>query len=140
MVVNLKVGGQIRQTHNRFRNIDDFESYINSIEEGYDAEDAIFNGYIYKINTPHLNKVSRSQYGNGCDFKHQIIEYRGNKCFIPTIEYCSVKCINFLRGQGYKQQNLDSIKSEQKRSNIMAKARNQPFCRANNINLGYMME
>ena len=46
MVRNLKVGDQIRQTHTRSRNIDDFESYINSIDEGYDAEDSIFNGYI----------------------------------------------------------------------------------------------
>ena len=48
MVGNLKVGDQIRQTHVRFRNMDDFEAYINSIDEGYDADDCIFNGYIYK--------------------------------------------------------------------------------------------
>ena len=33
MVGNLKVGDQIRQTHIRFRNMDDFEKYINSIDE-----------------------------------------------------------------------------------------------------------
>ena len=31
MVGNLKVGDQIRQTDIRFRNINDFESYINSM-------------------------------------------------------------------------------------------------------------
>ena len=41
MVISLKVGDEIRQTHIRFRNIDDYESYINAIDEGYDAEDAI---------------------------------------------------------------------------------------------------
>ena len=46
MVGSLKVGDQIRQTHISFRNMDDFESYINAIDEGYDAEDAIFNGFI----------------------------------------------------------------------------------------------
>ena len=46
MVSNLKVGDQIRQTHIRFRNIYDYESYINAIDESYDAKDAIFNGYI----------------------------------------------------------------------------------------------
>ena len=61
MVGNLKVGNQIRQTNFRFRNMDDFEAYINAIDEGYDALDAIFNGHIYKINTPHFNKVNRSQ-------------------------------------------------------------------------------
>ena len=73
MVGNLKVGDQIRQTHIRFGNISDFESYVNSIDEGYDAEDSVFNGYIYKLDTPQFNKVNRSQYGNGCDFKHEII-------------------------------------------------------------------
>ena len=84
MVGNLKVGDQIRQTNIRFRNISDYEAYINAIDVDYDSEDSIFNGYIYKINTPQFNKVNRSQYGNGCDFKHEIIKYRGNNCFIPT--------------------------------------------------------
>ena len=136
-VGNLKVGDQIRQTKIRFRNMDDFKAYINSIDEGYDSEDAIFNGYIYKINTPQINKVNKSQYGNGCDVKHEIIEYRGNNCFIPTKGYCFVKCINFLTGQDYKQQYLDFIRNAKRRSNNMTKARIQPFCRANNINLGY---
>ena len=137
MVGNLKVGDQIRQTHIRFRNMDDFESYINSIDEGYDADDCIFNGYIYKINTPQFNKVSRSQYGNGCSFDKIIVEYCGNNCFIPTNRYCFVKCINFLTGQDYKDKYLEFIRNEKRRSNIMTKARIQPFCNKNNINLGY---
>ena len=137
VVGNLKVGDQIRQTHIRFRNMDDFESYINSIDEGYDADDCIFNGYIYKIDTPQFNKVNRSQYGNGCSFDKIIVEYRGNNCFIPTKGYCFVKCIDFSTGRYYKQQYLDFIRNEKRRSNVMTKARVQPSCRANNINLGY---
>ena len=137
MVGNLKVGDQIRPTNIRFRNIDDYESYINAIDEDYDAEDAIFTGYIYKLDTPQFKKLNRSQYGNGCDFKHENIEYRGNNCFIPTNGYCFVRCINFITGQDYKQQYQDFIRNEKRRSNIMTKARVQPFCRANNINLGY---
>ena len=137
LIGNLKVGDQIRQTHVRSRNMDDFEAYINSIDEGYDADDCIFNGYIYKIDTPQFNKVKRSQYGNGCSFDKIIIEYRGNNCYIPTKGCCFVKCINFLTGQDYKQQYLEFIRNEQRRTNIMTKARIQPFCRANNINLGY---
>ena len=102
MVGTLIVGDQLRQTHIRFRNMIDFENYINSIDEGYDADDSIFNGYIYKINTPKFNKVKRSDFGNGCDFEHEIIEYRGNNCFIPTKGYCFVNCNNFLTGQDYK--------------------------------------
>ena len=137
MIGNTKVVDQIRQTHIRFRNMDDFEAYINSIDQDYDSEDAIFNGYIYKLNTPQFNKVNRSQYGNGCSFDKIIVEYRGNNCYIPTKGYCFVKCINFITGQDYKEQYLDFIRNEKRRSNIMTKARIQPFCRANNINLGY---
>ena len=48
MVGNLKVGDQTGQTNIRFRNMDDFEAFINAIDEGYDAEDSVLNGYIYK--------------------------------------------------------------------------------------------
>ena len=137
MIDNLKIGDQIRQNHIRFRNIDDFESYINSIDQNYDIDDCIFNGYNYKINTPQFSKIKRSDFGNGCNFDKIIIEYCGNNCFIPTKGYCFIKGINYLTGQDYKQQYLDFIRNEKRRSNIMTKARIQPFCRANNINLGY---
>ena len=117
--------------------MDDFEAYINCIDQDYDSDDSIFNGYIFKKNTPQFNKVNRSQYGNGWSFDKIIIEYRGNNCLIPTKGYCFIKCINFLTGQDYKQKYLDIIRNEKRRTNIMAMARIQPFCKANNINLGY---
>ena len=120
--------------------MDEFEAYNNAIDEGYDTEDAIFNGYISKIVTPQFNKVNRSQYGNGCDFRHEIIEYRGNNCFIPTMAYCFLKSVNFLTGQDYKEQYLDIIRNEKRRSNFVTKSRIQPYCRANNINIGYYHE
>ena len=140
MVSNLKISDQIRETNIRFRKKDDFEAYINAIDVDYDSEDAIFKGYIYKLDTCHFNKVNQSQLGNGCDFKDEIIEYRFNNCFIPTKRYGFVKCIKFLTGQNYKKQYLDFIRNEQRRSNIMTKARFQPFRRANNNNLEYYNE
>ena len=119
MLGNISVGDRIRTTHIRFRIITDYEAYINSIDEGHDAENSIFNGYIYKNNTPQFTLVIRSQYGNACDFNHENIECRGNNCFIPTKGYCIVKCINFITGQDYKQQYLDFIRKEKRRSNIM---------------------
>ena len=44
MVCELSTGDQIRETLIRFRNMDDFESYVNAFDEGYEAEDAIFSG------------------------------------------------------------------------------------------------
>ena len=140
MVGNLTVGDQLRQTHAGFRNISDYEAYINSIDEGLDAEDPIFNDYSDKINTPQFNLINRNEYGNGCDFKREIIENQGNNCFIPTKVYCFVKCINLLTGQDYKQQYLDFIRNKKRRSNIMTEARTQPFCKSNNISLGYYKE
>ena len=137
MVGNLKVNDQIRQTLISFRNINDYEAYNDAIDQDYDWEDAIFNGYIYKLNTPQFNKVNRSHDGDGCDFTHEIIEYRGNNSFIPTKGYCIVKGVNFLTGEDYKKQFLNFIRNEKRRSSIMTKARFQPFCRAKNINLGY---
>ena len=137
MVGELSIDDHIRPTHIRFRNINDYESYINAIDPYYESEDATFNDYIQKINTPQCNLVNRSQYGNGGDFKHEITEYRGNICFIQTKGYCFTKCVNFLTGEDYKQQYLHFIRNEKRRSNIMTKAKIQSFCRANNIILGY---
>ena len=71
-VGKLSVGDQIRETHIRFRNITHFEHDINAIDKVYDADDAIFDGSIYKSNTPQFNLVKRSQYGIGCGFKQQV--------------------------------------------------------------------
>ena len=135
LVGNLKVGDQIKQTHIRFRNMIDFETYINSINGNYDSDDSIFNGYIFKINTRIFNKVKRSRHGNGCSFDKIIIQYQGNKCFIPTKGYCFVKCNNFLTG--HKDKYLDFIRNEKRRSNSMTMARIQPCLRKLGIDLGY---
>ena len=49
------------ETNIRFKNMDDFESYINAIVVDYDSEDVTFLGYFYILNTPQFNKVNRSQ-------------------------------------------------------------------------------
>ena len=136
MVGKLSIGENIRTTHIRFRNITDYEHYINATAQDYDSEDAISNGYNYKIETPVFNMINGSQYGNAFDFKHEIFGYRGNNCFIPSKGYCFVKCVNFLTGEDYKQQYLEFIRIEKRRCNKMTMARIQPFCKANNINLG----
>ena len=44
MIGRLKIADHIRETHIRFRNITDYEAYINSIDQDYESEDAIFIG------------------------------------------------------------------------------------------------
>ena len=140
MVDRIKIDDQTRETHIRFRIIDDYEAYFIAIDQDYESGDAFFNGYFYKINTLQFKLVHRSQYCNGCDFKHEVIDYRGNTCFIPTKGFCFVNCIKFITDEDYQQQCLDIIRTEKRRPIIMTKARIQPFCRANKINLGYFDE
>ena len=52
MVGILKVGDQIRTNHSSFRIISDYEAYNNAIDQNYESEDAIFNRYNYKKDTP----------------------------------------------------------------------------------------
>ena len=61
MVGRSKIADQTRELHIGFRNIEDFESHINAIDQDYESGDAIFNGYIYKINTPQFDLVNRFQ-------------------------------------------------------------------------------
>ena len=137
VIGSILVGEVEQKTNIRFKNVDDFESYINAIDNsGYDSEDVIFTGWLYKLNTPEFNKVNRSQYGRGTDFKQDIVEYIGDNCYIPTSGNCFIKCINRFTKKDYTEEFLTFIRTEQRRSNVMTSARVQPFCRKHNINIG----
>ena len=91
LIGSMLVGEVEQKTNIRFQNVDDFESYINALDNsGYDSEDVIFTGWLYKINTPEFKKVNRSQYARGTDFKQDIVQYIGNNCYIPTIGNCFI--------------------------------------------------
>ena len=96
-----------------------------------------FDGYIYILDTPQFNKVNRSQYGNGCIFDKIIFEYRVINCYIPTKSCCFVKCVNYLTSQDYKDQYLEFIRNEKRRSNNMTMARIQPCLKKLDFDLGY---
>ena len=91
---------------------------------------------MYKLNTPEFKKVNRSQYGRGTDFKQHIVEYIGNNCYIPTTGNCFIKCIFYFTKKDYTEEFLTFIRTEQRRSNVMAAARIQPFCKKHNISIG----
>ena len=137
LIGSMLVGEIEQKTNIMFKNVDDFESYINAIDNsGYDNEDAIFTGWLYRLNTPEFKKVNRSQYGRGTDFKQDIVEYIGNNCYIPTSGNCFIKCINYFTKKDYTEKFLTFIRTEQRRSNVMTSARIQPFCKKHNINIG----
>ena len=131
---SMLVGEVEQKTKISFKFVDDFESYINAIDNsGYYSGDVIFTGWLYKLNDPQFKKVNRSQYGRGTDFKQDIVEYIGNNCYIPTSGNCFIKCINYFTKKDYTEDFLTFIRTEQRRSNLMTSARLQPFCRKHNI-------
>ena len=78
---SLAMGEKRKQkTKIRFRKVDDFEVYNNAIDIDYDSEDVTFTRYLYKLNTPEFNKVTRSQYGKCTDSKQDFVVYSGNNC------------------------------------------------------------
>ena len=137
LIESMLVGKVEQKTNIRFKNVDDFESYISAMDNsGYDSEDVIFTGWLYKLKTPEFKKVKRSQFGRGTDFKQDIVEYIGNNCYIPTSGNCFIKCINFFTKKDYTEDFLTFIRREQRRSNVMTSPRVQPFCKKHNINIG----
>ena len=70
----LIIGHNEFETNSRFKNMDHFESYINTIDVDYDSEDGFFTGYIYKLNTPQFNVVKRSAYDKGTSYMQKIVE------------------------------------------------------------------
>ena len=136
LIGSMLVGEVEQKTKIRFKNVDDFESYINAIDNsGYDSEDVIITGWFYKKNTPEFKKINRSQYGRGTDFKQDIVEYIGNNCYIPTSGNCFIKCITSFTKKDYTEEFLTFIRTEQRRSIVMKSARVKPFCRKHNIKI-----
>ena len=124
------------KTNIRLKKMDDFESYTKAIEFDYDSDDVIFTGSVYKLKTPQFKVVKRSAYAKGTNFMHEIVEYHVQNCYIPTSGICFIKCINFFTKKDYTEEFLTSIRTEQRRSNIITSARIQPFWRKYNIDIG----
>ena len=134
----INIGNFTRKTHFSFSNFTVYEHYIEAIDQGYDFDDAILNGYIYMLNTIQFNSVHRSRYGNSSDFNREITEFWGKDCFIPTKRFCFTKRNKQITGQVYKAEYLDFSRNEKRRCNKMTMARTQPFCRFSSNSLGYI--
>ena len=130
------IGHIEHKTNVRFKNMDDFERYINAIDIDFDSEDVTFAGYVYKLNTPRFKVVKRSAYVRGTNYMQEIVEYHGQNFYIPTSGMCFIKCNKYFTKKHYTEDFLTFIRSEERRSNVMTSARIQPFCRKYNINIG----
>ena len=138
LIGSMLIGETEQKTNIRFKNLNDFETFINAIDnEGCHSEDVIFAGWLYKLKTPEFKKVNRSQYARGTDFNQDFVEDIGNNCYIPTSGKYFIKCNVFFTKKDYNDELLTFSRTEQRRSNVMISATIQPFCRKYNINIGY---
>ena len=97
LIGSMLVGDIEQKTNIRFEDFDDFENYIIAIDDGgYDSDDGLFTGCLYKLNTTEFKKVNRSQYGKSTNFRQDIVEYNGNNCYIPSTGICYLNFINFF--------------------------------------------
>ena len=84
------------KTNIRYRNINDFESYVSARDTDYDSEDATFTGYSCKLKTPHFKVGKRSACAKGAKYMNEIVEYHGQNCYI-TIYRISFACVLLFR-------------------------------------------
>ena len=129
LVESMLIGEKEQKTRIRFKNFDNFVTYINFIGVDYDFEDVIFTGCLYKLNTPVLIRLNRAQYGRGTDFKQNFVKFFGNNYYISTSGHCLIKCINNRTGREYTDEILTFIRTEQRRSKTMTTASIQPVCK-----------
>ena len=116
------IGPIEHKTNIRFKNLDDFESFINAIDIDYDSENVTFIGYVYKLNTTQFNVVKRGLYAKCTNYMQEIIEHREQNCDIPTSGMCFIKCIIYFTKKDYSEEFLTFLRTERKRSNVMTSA------------------
>ena len=80
------------KTNIRFRKMDDFDSYIDTIDIDYDSEDVTFTGYVLKQKISQFKVVKRSAYAKGTNYMTENVECNGQNCHIPTSRMCFIKC------------------------------------------------
>ena len=123
------IGPIEQKTNVRYKNLDDFESFINAIDTDYDSEDVTFTGYVYKWKTPQFKIAKRSCYGKGTNYMQEIVESHRQDCYILTTGHCFMKFNVYFSKKDYTEEFLTFIRTNDYQSGVMASARIQPFCK-----------
>ena len=89
---SMDIGHVEHKTDNRFKNMDDFENYINAVDNHFDREDVTSFVYVYKLKTSHFKVVKRNAYAKGVIYMKEIVDYRGHNCYIPPSGMSFIKC------------------------------------------------
>ena len=83
-----------------------------------------------------LNQIKRSIYGKVCDASNNILEHKGQLCYIPNGNTYFRKCLEYIYERSFSNEYKEFLIDSHRCKNIMTSAKIQPFSRKYNINLG----
>ena len=95
----------------------------------------LFSGYMIEYTTV-FNQIKRSKDGKVCDAFNNILEYKGQLCYIPTGNAFFKKSLEYIYKRDFSNEYKEFMLDSDRRKNIMTSTKIQPFCRIYNINLG----
>ena len=128
-------GGEI-DTNRFFKDSNDLAKFMDKIFDKYDDHPSIYyTGNIYRYFKNYKN-VTRSEHGRGANEFNNILEYKGNNCYIPSGNGCFLKCINFIFKKDFSIEYFEFIKSYKRRTNVMTQSRIPEFCKRNKLDIG----
>ena len=120
-----------------FKDGEELGFFIDSILDKYDdIPKTTFTGDIY-VHYRNFKEVKRSDYGKWANEFLDIVEYNGNRCYIPNGNGCFLKCINFIYNKDYTNEYYTFLKSFKRQTDVMLRSRIPIFCKRYNIAIGF---
>ena len=119
-----------------FKNSDELAKFIDKILDKYDDHPSIYyTGNICRY-FRNFKRVNRSDHGRGATEFNDILEYEGERCYIPSGNGCFLKCIYYIFDKDFSTEYFEFIKSYKRRPNVMARCRIPEFCKRCKIDIG----
>ena len=56
------------------------------------------------LKTRQFIVVKGSAYGKGTNYMHEIVQYRGQNCFVPICGMCFIKCNKYFTKKDYTEE------------------------------------
>ena len=123
-------------TDRLFKNSDVLAEFIDKILDKYEDHPSIYyTGNIYRY-FKNFKRVNRSNHGRGANEFNDILEYEGDRCYIPSGNGCFLKCINYIFDKDLSTEYFEFIKSYKRRKNVMTQCRIPQFCKRYKIDVG----
>ena len=124
-------------TNRFFKDSNELAKFIDKTLDKYDDHPSIYyTGNIYSYFT-NFKRVNRSEHGRGANEFNNILENKGENCYIPSGNGCFLKCINFIFNKDFSIEYFEFIKAYKKRSNVMTRCRIPEFCKRYKIDIGF---